>query len=106
MTSNINKQDSYKRAKDRVRKIMMFYIHLAGYVIVVALLLWNFYVIEEGNIYKDNIMALNLITLVVWTIFILIHAIVVFRPKLIFKKSWEQKKMRKFIENENNTRWE
>ena len=106
MSTNTDNKEIYKRAKDRVRKIKVFYIHLAGYLVVVGLILWNFYVIEEGNSYKDNIMALNFSTLAAWTVFILIHAIVVFKPKLFFRKSWERKKMKEFLENENTSRWE
>lgn len=98
------------RAKDKLRKLKIFYIHLALYIVVVALIALNFYVLEEGP-YAANITALNIIVLVLWTAFIGIHAWSVFKGRFLFKKSWEDKKIEKILEKkekdkEEATIWE
>lgn len=105
MKSEIEKKQ-LRKAKERVRKIKIFYIHLAGYIIAVALLLYNLYIVAGP--YKNNIISLNLSILVVWTIFIIVHGLNVFKEKRIFKKSWEDKKTNEFLNNkeEETTFWE
>ncbi|WP_400079840.1 2TM domain-containing protein [Winogradskyella sp. R77965] len=108
MKHNIDEQRLLVKAKRKVRRVQIFYLHLAFYIIVVALLLFNLYIIEEGP-YKNNIIALNLSILVAWTVFIIIHGLNVFKEKRIFKKSWEDKKVQEFLEKENDvktTTWE
>ena len=105
MKQEIEKQQ-LRKAKDKVRKVKIFYIHLAGYIITVALLLYNLYIVVGP--YKNNIISLNLSILVAWTVFIIIHGINVFKEKQIFRKSWEDKKTKDFLNNkeEETTFWE
>ncbi|NRD23938.1 2TM domain-containing protein [Winogradskyella litoriviva] len=105
MKQEIEKQQ-LRKAKDKVRKVKIFYIHLAGYIIAVALLLYNLYIVVGP--YKNNIISLNLSILVAWTVFIIIHGINVFKEKQIFRKSWEDKKTKDFLNNkeEETTFWE
>lgn len=104
---NIN--TSYIRAKEKLRHVKVFYVHLVGYLIVVTLCLYNLYIIEEGE-YKDFIVWLLLTTIVSWTIFILIHAWSVYRWRVFFRKSWEERKVQEFLEEEKEenetTIWE
>lgn len=103
-----NKEQYFIKAQKNVRKLWWFYIHLAGYIVVVALIMLNFYVIEEGP-YKNNIRSLNLSILVAWTVIIIIHGIKIFRGNQIFKKSWEDKKLNEFLKDdakEETTFWE
>ena len=81
MKQEIEKQQ-LRKAKDKVRKVKIFYIHLAGYIIAVALLLYNLYIVVGP--YKNNIISLNLSILVAWTVFIIIHGINVFKEKQIY----------------------
>ncbi|RED42740.1 2TM domain-containing protein [Winogradskyella eximia] len=105
MNQDLKKQQ-LRKAKDKVRKVKVFYIHLAGYVVVVALLLYNLYIVAGP--YKNNIISLNLSVLVGWTVFIIIHGLNVFKGKRIFKKSWEDKKTAQFLKDkeEEKTFWE
>lgn len=108
MTLNKDDKERFAKAKDKVRKIKIFYLHLALYIIVVALISYNFYILEEGP-YTDNITALNVSTLVFWTAFIGIHAWSVFKGRFLFKKSWEDKKIKKILKEkgkEETTFWE
>jgi len=93
--------EDYINAKNKVRNIKVFYIHLLGYIILVALLLYNIYILDENNKYADFFTWFNSITMVAWTIFIAIHAWNVFKGKLFFKKSWEDRKMSEYIEKED-----
>lgn len=86
------------KAKKQVRKIKIFYLHLALYIIVVALIALNFYVMEGP--YTSVITGLNIIVLVLWTGFVGIHAWRVFKGKFLFQKSWEDKKTEQFLEEE------
>lgn len=106
MTKELKEKQQLINAKDKVRKIKIFYIHLAGYIIVVALLLYNLYIVAGP--YKNNIISLNLSVLFAWTIFIIIHGLNVFKQKQIFKKSWEDKKTEQFLKDkeEETTFWE
>ncbi len=105
---NVNEQQHYVKAKTKVRKIKIFYIHLVGYIVLISLVLYNLYIIEEGR-YKDIIVWLNLTTIVTWSICLAIHAWCIFGRRLIFKKSWEDRKIEKFLKKEEKiktTFWE
>lgn len=86
-------------AKKSAKRNMLFYVHLVGYFIVVALLLYNLYIVEGP--YENNIISLNLSILFAWTVFIIIHGVNVFRGKRIFKKSWEEKKIEEFLNEDD-----
>jgi hypothetical protein len=108
MKNKIDEEQLFIKAQQRVRMLWIFYIHLAAYIISVALILYNFYIIEEGP-YKNNIISLNLSILVAWTVFIIIHGLNVFKEKKIFKKSWEDRKTEEFLKEKDElktTFWE
>ena len=106
MTKELKEKQQLRNAKNKVRKLKVFYIHLAGYIVVVALLLYNLYIVAGP--YKNNIISLNLSVIFAWTIFIIIHGLNVFKQKRIFKTSWEEKKTKEFLNNkeEETTFWE
>lgn len=108
MKPNLEDQQRLIRAKNKVRQVQIFYLHLVLYFIVVGLLLWNFYILEEGP-YKTNIITLNLSVLVGWTVFIILHGVIVFKGKQLFNKRWEDKKTEEFLKNkegDKSTFWE
>ena len=94
-------------AKKKVRKVKFFYLHLVFFIIGIALILYNFYIIEEGP-YKNNIISLNLSVIVVWTVFVIIHGLNTFKEKTIFNRNWEDKKIKEFTKEEKTekTMWE
>tara|TARA_R110002050_G_scaffold53118_2_gene120785 strand:- start:10912 stop:11223 length:312 start_codon:yes stop_codon:yes gene_type:complete len=96
-TSN-EKNKSYLKAKEKVKNIQIFYIHLVGYIIVVMLLLYNLYIV--AGVYKTFFIWFNISVMVAWTIFILVHGWCVFKGRRLFNKSWEERKMKAFIEKE------
>lgn len=108
MKKQINEEQLRINAKRKIKQIQIFYLHLVLYLIVMALIFYNFYIIEEGH-YKNNIMALNFSVIVVWSVFITLHGLVVFKGKQIFKKRWEDEKIKEFLEKEEavkTTFWE
>ena len=108
MKLSMEEEKRFINAKHKVKRIKKFYLHLVLYIIVVALISYNFYIIEEGP-YTNNITALNIATLVFWTVLICIHAWSVFKGRLLFKKSWEDRKTEEFLkekEDVETTFWE
>ncbi len=97
----MNNQEEYRlvQAKKSVRRLKLFYIHLAGYIVVVALLSYNLYIVQGE--YKNNIISLNLSVLVAWTVFICIHGWRVFKERKVFNKGWKDKKIQAFLNKED-----
>lgn len=108
MTTDQDNKERYFKAKKKLHNIKMFYIHLAGYIVVVALLLFNIYILEESNPYTEFFMWFNSIMIVAWTIFIILHGRWALKGKTFFNKNWEEKKLKEFLDNENKnkTTWE
>jgi hypothetical protein len=108
METKYDQKDSLKQAKKKVRQLKIFYIHLAGYLVVVALILYNFYILGD-NPYRKAIVWVNTTTLVAWTIFIALHAYSVFKGRLLFKKGWEEQKIKEYLKEDEEvktTTWE
>ncbi len=101
-----SQEDRYLKAKERVKKLKSFYIHLSVYVVIntASLLL-----IYSGYDNKIDFWQLgSFFTPLGWGIGLTIHALIVFGPNLSFLRSWERKKLDQFIEEEeqNNNQWE
>lgn len=108
MTKQQNHKKRLVEAKKQVRKLQLFYIHLALYIIIVGLILFNFYIMEDGS-HTKAIVWINTTTLIGWTIIIGIHWYRVFKGKLLFKKSWEDRKLKEYLKEdieEEKTMWE
>lgn len=107
MEINKDEEKRFVSARHKVKRIKNFYLHIALYLIVIALLLYNFYIIEGP--YTDVITGLNISIMVFWTIFITIHGLSVFKGRLLFKKSWEDRKTEEFLKEkgeDETTLWE
>ncbi|WP_417875879.1 2TM domain-containing protein [Winogradskyella sediminis] len=103
---NDKEKEQLKKAINKVRKVKVFYLHLAGYIVGIGLLLYNLYIVAGP--YKNNIISLNLSIIVAWSVFIVIHGLKVFKGKRLFNKRWEDKKIEKFLDkkDESTTFWE
>lgn len=106
MKKNSDRKQQLIEAKNKAKRKWLFYLHLVGYFIVVALLLYNLYIVDGP--YKNNIISLDLSVLVAWTVFISIHGLNVFKGKQIFKARWEEKKIERFLKEDDvkTTFWE
>ncbi len=99
-------EERYLKAKEQVKKLKEFYIHLSVYIIInVGLLL----LIYSGYEIKINFWNFGtFFTPLGWGLGLAIHAIIVFGPNLSFIKHWENEKLNQFIkeEQQNNNQWE
>ena len=88
-----------ERAKKRVEKIKGFYVHLEIYLAVnMFLVIWN--VSGANNLWEPAIYWNIIGTPLLWGIGLAIHGLSVFGPNLILGKNWEQRQIRKYMEEE------
>lgn len=93
---NCHEQELLKLAKEKVKKIKNFYIHLLIYAIGIL-----FYVLKEYFEIASNLFPLNYInnfTMAIWTFIIAIDAIYIFVQEVIFGKNWENRKVKRLLE--------
>ncbi len=107
---DFQEQERYNRAKKRVDNIKGFYIHLIVYLII------NTFIIVK--IYSERIQDneefwewQSFFTAVAWGVGLAIHGLNAFGPDLFFGKNWEERKIRKLMEEDkdeftNYTRYE
>ena len=102
----MNTQDEikYQEALKRVKKIKGFYTHAAVYVVInLIIIIANIQNLEAGESYfQFQIFS----TAFFWGIGLVAHAFSVFVPNWIFAKDWEQRKIKEFMEQEKNNKWE
>ena len=105
------KDENFKIAYRKVKKIKGFYSHLKVYVFVNVIIIFsslnrNFFgsQFEESGLFDLDTYS----TAIPWGIALLIHGFVVFGRDVFFSNDWEQKKIQKFMEKEkeNSKRWE
>jgi hypothetical protein len=96
-----NQQDKYQRARDRVDELKKFYGNLTSYVLVIIMLAVINYLTFWG--YKWFLWAAF-----GWGIGLVFHAARTFRWNPFFSKDWEDRQIRKFMEEDEqrNRRWE
>ena len=102
---NYKEEDSYFRAKKKVEKIKGFYTHAIVYVVINIMLLILIY---SSYTHKSNFWNLGTFsTAIGWGVGLLIHGISVFGKQIVFSESWEQKKIKQFLEEEQQgAKWE
>lgn len=98
---DFNKESKYFRARERVEELKKFYGNLTSYVIVISgLAILNYWI--DGWRYMWFLWAAF-----GWGIGLFFHALKVFNLNPFFGKDWEKRKIREFMEDEENkTRWE
>ncbi len=99
---NINEEEMYERAKARVYELKKFYNNLFSYIVVVSFLAGlNYYTNEWRNPWFLWCAA-------GWGLGIVFHAIKAYQINPVFNKDWEENKIRKYMEEEqqNGQHWE
>ncbi|MGB5631195.1 MAG: 2TM domain-containing protein [Waterburya sp.] len=86
--------DRYRRAKRRVRVLKGFYIHLATYIGVMALLFFIDFLWGSGWWFYWPLLG--------WGIGIIAHAFTVFGIKGFLGSEWEEKKTRDLMNSYSN----
>ena len=108
MKTALTNSTNFEKAKKRLDQLKSFYTHLTGYFIVnVALFIFyfssnNFIFQETTNKEIINWVDWNvLLTPLIWGSFLIAHAFCVFQWRLPFLKGWEERQLKKIIENQN-----
>jgi hypothetical protein len=92
--------NKYYRAKERVEQIKKFYTSLTSYVVVISFLAALNYYNNEWRY------AWFLWAAFGWGIGLVFHAIKVFGLNPFFGKDWEERKIKEFMnDKENENRW-
>ena len=99
---DFSRENKYIRAKERVEELKKFYGNLTAYVIVISgLAALNYWV--DGWRYMWFLWAAF-----GWGIGLFFHAIRTFNLNPFFGKDWEERKIKEFMKEEDDTtrRWE
>lgn len=90
----LDKEQKYQQAKDRVEELKKFYNHLVSYIIINLFLAGlNYYSNEWGYIWF-------LWVTFGWGIGLVFHAAKAFRINPMFDKNWEERKIKEYMEKE------
>lgn len=98
--ANFQKEEAYLRAERKLKKIKGFYWHAFWYVVV------NCFLIFLTSRNSDNFWRFETFsTAIFWGIGLAGHALSVFGRNLFFSQSWEDRKIRDYMERDKK-RWE
>ncbi len=99
---NFNKESKYIRAKERVEELKKFYGNLTSYIVVITGLAILNYWINSWSYPWFLWAAFG------WGIGLVFHAIRTFNMNPFFGKDWEQRKIKEFMNEEEQSprRWE
>jgi len=98
--NHLDEQLRYKAAQKRVNELKTFYIHLLSYLTVNGFLLMLIY--QSSASATTFWKAAHFSTPFFWGIGLVIHGFVVFGQGLVFGKNWEERKIRKIMEQDSN----
>ncbi|MGB9202180.1 2TM domain-containing protein [Methanobacterium sp.] len=87
--------ENYERAKRRVNQLKGFYTNLIVYIVVIIFLAVVNYLTSPGIWWF-------LIVAFIWGIFVVGQGISVYRKRGLFSKEWEDKKIKEYMEKEDN----
>jgi len=100
-----NKQTAREAAKKRVQELKGYYSHITIFVIVNGIL----YLLKTGvltsllpeafpkeSYYYDWINS----NILIWTLILIVHTLIVFRHKFTFFKKWEERQIKKYMEED------
>lgn len=102
MQDSVNK---YERATKRVKELKGFYNHIKIFVLVNLFLygvrsgFFHRFLADDFPIRPEYFDWIH-INLLIWTVILLVHALITYRNKFPFYKNWEARQLQKFIEEE------
>ena len=97
--SQFQKEANYARAREHVEELKGFYYSLRAYCIVIPFLIW----INYRTSWNFQWFWFPLFG---WGLGLSIKAYRVFLDRSMFGKSWEERKIKQFMQEEEDTRWE
>ncbi|WP_432671421.1 2TM domain-containing protein [Flavobacterium sp. SM2513] len=93
-----------ERAKKRVNKIKGFYKHLMAYIVVnVILIIMQYISLDEGEVFFQYS---TFSTAFFWGIGLFFHSINVFGKNFFLGENWEEKKIKEYMDKNQNNKWE
>ncbi|MEC3908297.1 2TM domain-containing protein [Tamlana sp. 2201CG12-4] len=95
-SDNFNREDAYIRAQKRLKELKGFYWHAFWYAVVNIFIFIMIASNTSGNIWNIGTLSTPLF----WGIGLGFHALSVFCRNRFFSKSWEDRKIREFMEKE------
>lgn len=90
-------ESAYLRAQKKLKEIKGFYWHAFWYVIVNVFILVLIVSNSDGNIWHFGTFSTPLF----WGLGLGFHALSIFGRNLFFSKSWENRKIKEFMEKED-----
>ena len=93
-----------ERITRKVHRIKGFYKHFAAYIVVnLFLIALKYFQLEKGHSFFE---FSTFSTAVFWGIGLLYHAITVFGKNIFLGEEWEAKKIKAYMKQNQNTKWE
>jgi len=106
METDHTKEDNYLRAKNRVKKLKGFYIHFAVYIVVNTFISTNIIIsniYENGETFNEAFWNFSTFSVwIFWGIGLAIHGFNLFGLPFLFGKDWEERKIKKYMEEDDN----
>tara|TARA_B110000211_G_scaffold181902_1_gene205872 strand:+ start:119 stop:436 length:318 start_codon:yes stop_codon:yes gene_type:complete len=102
MDSKFRQEDSFIRAKKRVKAIKGFYIHLIVYILVNIFIsgIIIFGLMKSGYIFEDAFSHFGVhSTWFFWGIGLFFHWLGVFGSTVFFGEKWEKKQLKKYMDD-------
>ncbi len=90
---NLNREDRYFRAKERVKALKDFYASLLAYCIVIPFLIWL-------NL-RTTSFPWAVFPALGWGVGLICQALEVYGRNPLWGKRWEERKIREFMNQEN-----
>ncbi|MDO6597099.1 2TM domain-containing protein [Oceanihabitans sp. 2_MG-2023] len=95
--NQFSKEEAYLKAKKRVGQIKGFYWHLLSYIVINIVILYMISLnVERENFWTFNVFS----TVFYWGIGLFFHFLGVFGRNVFLGKAWEERKIKKILEKE------
>lgn len=95
--TDYKREDAYIRAKKKVDSIKGFYWHLAVYLVINAFIVIS--IVSQSHV---SFMSFQVFSIpLFWGVGLFFHFIGVFGPDIFFSQNWEERKIKQFMEKEN-----
>lgn len=100
-----NQSTKYERAAKRVKELKGFYDHIKVFLVINGMLFafrfgWFDFILPDGFPLKPYYFNWLTTHLILWLAIIVIHGLLVFRNKISFFKQWEERQIKKFMEED------
>lgn len=98
---NVEKENKYLRAKERVEEVKKFYMSLLSYIVVIGFLAGLNYYTDRWNYPWFLWAAMG------WGIGLIFQGIKAFGKNPFFGRNWEERKIKEFMQEDDRVgRWE